>query len=53
VNRTIHGRKKNFTGQHYGARGYFVSTVDGDEKTIRDDSGLQESEDRRLSLFEM
>lgn len=28
------GRKKNFTGQHFWARGYFVSSVGTDEETI-------------------
>jgi len=49
------GRKKYFTGQHFWARGYFVSTVGVDEKTIRDYIKRQESEDRRLdqlSIFE-
>lgn len=30
------GRKKNYTGQHFGARGYHVSTVGRDEKAIRE-----------------
>jgi REP element-mobilizing transposase RayT len=30
------GREKNFTGQHFWARGYFVTSVGEDEKTIRD-----------------
>jgi len=42
------GRKKNFTGHHFGARGYFVSTVGADEETIRDYIKRQENEDRRL-----
>jgi len=53
--RTYMGRKKYFTGQHFWARGYFVSTVGVDEKTIRDYIKRQESEDRRLdqlSIFE-
>ena len=55
IARTYMGRKKNFTGQHFGARGYFVSTVGADEKTIRDYIRRQETEDRRidqLSMFE-
>jgi putative transposase len=28
-------RKRNFSGQHFWARGYFVSTVGRDEATIR------------------
>src|SRR5512142_148597 len=29
-------RKRNFVGQHFWARGFFVSTVGRDEKVIRD-----------------
>ena len=29
-------RKRNFVGQHFWARGYFVSTVGRDEATIRE-----------------
>ena len=29
-------RKWNFVGQNFWARGYFVSTVDGDETAIRE-----------------
>jgi putative transposase len=29
-------RKRNFTGQHFWARGYFVSTVGRDETVIRE-----------------
>jgi putative transposase len=55
IARTYMGRKKNFTGQHFWARGYFVTTVGADEKTIRDYIRRQETEDRRLdqlSIFE-
>ena len=55
IARTYMGRKKNFTGQHFWARGYFVSTVGADEETIRDYIKRQENEDRRLdqlSVFE-
>jgi hypothetical protein len=48
IARTYIGRKKNFTDQHVGDRGYFVSTVDADEKTVRDYIRRQETEDRRL-----
>jgi len=48
IARTYMGRKKNFTGHHFGARGYFVSTVGADEETIRDYIKRQENEDRRL-----
>ena len=45
----VHGeRKRNFVGQHFWARGYFVSTVGRDEAVIRDDIRNQEKEDARL-----
>ena len=48
------GRKRNFSGQHFWARGYYVSTVGRDEATIREYIRRQEEEDRRrdqLNLF--
>jgi putative transposase len=48
IARTIGGRKRNFTGQHFWARGYFVSTVGRDETVIREYIKKQEQEDRRL-----
>jgi len=41
-------RKRNFVGQHFWARGYFVSTVGRDEAQIRDYIRHQEQEDQRL-----
>ena len=55
IARTYMGRKKNFTGQNFWARGYFVSTVGTDEETIREYIKRQEKEDRRLdqlTIFE-
>jgi putative transposase len=48
IARTFSGRKRNFTGQHFWARGYFVSTVGRDENAIREYIKIQEQEDRRL-----
>jgi putative transposase len=48
------GRRKNFTGQSFWARGYHVSTVGRDEEKIRNYIRHQEQEDRKLdklSLF--
>ena len=36
IARTFAGRKRNFVGQHFWARGYFVSTVGRDETVIRE-----------------
>jgi putative transposase len=35
IARTYLGRRQNFTGQHFRARGYSVPTVGRDEATIR------------------
>jgi putative transposase len=48
IARTFGGRKQNFTGQHFWARGYFVSTVGRDETVVRQYIKTQEQEDRRL-----
>jgi len=41
-------RKRNFVGQRFWARGYFVSTVGRDEAVIREYIKKQEDEDQRL-----
>jgi putative transposase len=41
-------RKRNFVGQHFWARGYFVSTVGRDEAVIREYIKRQEEADTRL-----
>lgn len=46
-------RKRGFTGQHFWARGYFVSTVGRDEETIRQYIRNQEEEDRRLEQLSL
>jgi putative transposase len=53
IARTAGGRERNFTGEHFWARGYFVSTVGRDEKTIREYIQRQEEEDRRLDQMKM
>jgi putative transposase len=45
--RQFSGRWRNFTGQHFWARGYFVSTVGRDEEVIRQYIQKQEAEDQR------
>jgi putative transposase len=40
-------RKRNSVGQHFWARGYYVSTVGRDETVIRDYIRNQEQEDKR------
>jgi putative transposase len=48
IARTFMGRERNFTGHHFWARGYFVSTIGKDEKAIKEYIKKQEEEDRRL-----
>jgi putative transposase len=55
IARNFQGRKKNFVGQHFWARGYYVSTVGKDEDAVREYIQNQENEDQRLdqlNLFE-
>ena len=47
IAREFAGRPRNFVGQHFWARGYFVSTVGRDEQAIRACIQAQEREDRR------
>ncbi len=46
-------RKRNFVGQHFWARGYFVSTVGRDEEVIREYIRHQEEEDRRIDQLNL
>ncbi len=55
IARNFQGRKKNFVGQNFWARGYYVSTVGKDEDAVRAYIQHQEKEDKRLdqlNLFE-
>ena len=53
VVRNYLGQKKNFTGAHFWARGYHVSTVGRDERTIRECIRAQEKEDRRIDQLKL
>ncbi|KQZ79544.1 transposase [Rhodanobacter sp. Root561] len=46
-------RKRSFVGQHFWARGYFVSTVGRDEQVIRAYIRNQEKEDQRLDQLQL
>ena len=48
IARNRSGRARNFVGQSFWARGYFVSTVGRDEETITQYILKQEKEDHRL-----
>ena len=51
--RTYGERKRNFVGQHFWARGYYVSTVGRDEQAIREYIQNQEKEDKRLDQLNL
>ena len=53
IARTYLGKRQNFVGQHFWARGDFVSTIGRDEKVIREYIRTQEQEDRRLDQLRM
>ena len=46
-------RKRNFVGQHFWARAYYVSTVGRDEQAIHEYIKNQEEEDRRLEQLNL
>ena len=48
IARSFMGKRQNFTGQSFWARGYFVSTVGRDETMIREYIRNQEIADKRL-----
>jgi len=47
VARVFIGKRQNFVGQHFWARGFFVSTVGRDEATIWEYIRKQEAEDKK------
>ena len=53
IARVYTGRRRNFVGQHFWARGYWVSTVGKNEAAVRQYIQDQEKEDRRLEQLEM
>jgi putative transposase len=53
IARNYAGKSRNFTGQSFWARGYFVSTVGRDEKAIRDYIKHQQQEDRRIDQLKL
>ena len=53
IARTYMGKRQNFVGQHFWARGYFVSTVGRDEAAVREYIQKQEKEDEGLDQLEL
>ena len=51
--RVYMGRKRNFVGQSFWARGYFVSTVGRDEQVVREYIRNQEAEDQRIDQLDL
>jgi putative transposase len=51
--RTYGERRQNFVGQHFWARGYFVSTVGREEEVVRAYMRNQEQEDQRLDQLNL
>ena len=53
IARVYAGRRRNFVGQHFWARGYWVSTVGKNEAAVRRYIQEQEKEDQRLEQLVM
>jgi putative transposase len=53
IARIYGGRKKNFVGQSFWARGYWVSTVGKNEAAVRRYIQAQDKEDKRLEQMEL
>lgn len=53
IARTYGEKRKNFVGEHFLARGYYVSTVGKDEAAVRKYMREQEAEDKRVDQLSM
>ena len=53
IARRFGGRRRNFTGENFWARGYFVSTVGLDEAMVRAYIRNQEAEDERYEQMRL
>lgn len=53
IARKFSGKTRNFTGENFWARGYFVSTVGLDEEMVRAYIKHQESEDERYDQLKL
>ena len=53
IARHFGGRERNFTGEVFWARGYFVSTVGLDEEMVREYIRNQEREDERYDQMKL
>ena len=53
IARTYAGKKRNFVGEQFWARGYFVSTVGKDEQMIKEYVRHQQAEDKRIDQLQL
>ena len=53
IARTYAGKRKNFVGQSFWARGYFVSTVGRNEEIVKKYIKKQEEADRKIDQLEL
>jgi len=53
IARNFSGRHRTHYGYHFWARGYYVSTVGRDEKSIREYIRQQEKEDKRIDQLSL
>ena len=53
IARSYAGKKRNFVGEHFWARGYFVSTVGKDEQKIKEYVSHQQAEDERIDQLRL
>jgi putative transposase len=53
IARKFRGKQRNFNGEHFWARGYFVSTVGLDEDVVREYIRHQEQNDERRDQMKL
>ena len=53
IARNFTAKKRNFTGESFWARGYYVSTVGLDEESVRQYIRAQDTEDARLEQLNL
>ncbi len=53
IARNFAGRKRNFVGESFWARGYYVSTAGKDEDAVREYIRNQKREDKRIDQLTM
>jgi putative transposase len=53
IARRYGGKRKNYVGQHFWARGYYVSTVGREESIVRKYIQEQEIEDQRIEQLRL